>query len=411
MAKKTNPYLYEHEAKGKTRYGYRREFKGKQLRARGFVTPGEAEQHLNQAMADVEAVLRGEVRTKPTTAQDALEVYRRNLEVRGCDKAHKYTVNMRSRCKVLQEFVDRFGPTRLIRECTETDLREFYQVLCFRMARYSAKTHIGHLQGMLKAAQKAKPDLVNWPRPSLSMNVKTEYERRVVEPWELRDLVHTLLNPPAGHKNTSHKTERKALWRDTADVVVLLRLTGGRLNEVLRMKVDQFNWSKGTVRLYATKTESERDVPLTKGIERVMRARMREGLLSDEGYVFARASSANSDYYVMQTSANAARAAKLDYGRASGFTLHSLRHTFITDLMRQTNNDVGTVMKYSGHKTLESFSRYLHPSETGSILAIQALDNVDGILTAESSIESVRSVESVEKQAVKPLQNQHLSVR
>jgi len=27
---------------------------------------------------------------------------------------------------VLQEFVDEFGPTRLIRECTETDLREFY---------------------------------------------------------------------------------------------------------------------------------------------------------------------------------------------------------------------------------------------------------------------------------------------
>ena len=41
MAKKANPYLYAHEAKGQTRYGYRREYKGKQLRARGFVTPGK----------------------------------------------------------------------------------------------------------------------------------------------------------------------------------------------------------------------------------------------------------------------------------------------------------------------------------------------------------------------------------
>jgi hypothetical protein len=64
MAKKTNPYLYSHEARGKTRYGYRREYKGKQLRARGFGTPSEAEQHLNQAIADVDAVLRGEVRCK-----------------------------------------------------------------------------------------------------------------------------------------------------------------------------------------------------------------------------------------------------------------------------------------------------------------------------------------------------------
>ena len=42
MPKKTNPYIYEHEAKGKTRYGYRRKYKGKQLRARGFLTAGRS---------------------------------------------------------------------------------------------------------------------------------------------------------------------------------------------------------------------------------------------------------------------------------------------------------------------------------------------------------------------------------
>ena len=40
--------------------------KGKQLRARGFITAGEAEQHLNEAMSDVQAVNRGEYRGKPT---------------------------------------------------------------------------------------------------------------------------------------------------------------------------------------------------------------------------------------------------------------------------------------------------------------------------------------------------------
>jgi hypothetical protein len=134
MAKKTNPYLYLylHEAKGQTRYGYRREYKGKQLRARGFATSSEAEQHLNQAIADVDAVIRGEVRCKPTTAQEALNIYRRKLEVRARDKARQYHHNVNSNCKVLQEFVDEFGPTRLIRECTETDLREFYQRLRFK---------------------------------------------------------------------------------------------------------------------------------------------------------------------------------------------------------------------------------------------------------------------------------------
>jgi hypothetical protein len=37
---------------------------------------------LNQAMLDVDAVHRGEFRGEPTTAQDALNIYRRKLEVR-----------------------------------------------------------------------------------------------------------------------------------------------------------------------------------------------------------------------------------------------------------------------------------------------------------------------------------------
>jgi hypothetical protein len=51
--------------------------------------------------------------------------------------------------------------------------------------------------------------------------------------------------------------------------------------------------------------------------------------------------------------------------------------------MKVTGNDAGSVMKYSGHKTLESFSNYIHP----------ALDNVDGILTAQGSVDGVRSDE------------------
>ena len=111
---------------------------------------------------------------------------------------------------------------------------------------------------------------------------------------------------PAGHKFNSRKEQRAALWRDAADAVVLLRLTGGRLNEVLRMKLDQFNWKKRTVRLYASKTENERDVPLSKGIERVIRARVRQGLtkseslstdaiLSGSAFVFGRATMATFD--------------------------------------------------------------------------------------------------------------------
>ena len=75
--------------------------------------------------------------------------------MRAKDKGYQYGHNVRSNCKVLQEFVDRFGPSRLIRECTETDLREFYQMLCFRptLSQNSAAVFVGRVQGMLQAAQ------------------------------------------------------------------------------------------------------------------------------------------------------------------------------------------------------------------------------------------------------------------
>jgi hypothetical protein len=78
--------------------------------------------------------------------------------------------------------------------------------------------------------------------------------------------------------------------------------------------------------------------------------------------------------------------------------------------MKVTGNDVGTVMKYSGHKTLESFSKYIHRTDEGRIVSMQALDNVDGILTDQGGVESVRSVESGEKRAGKPLQNKEVAV-
>jgi integrase len=102
--------------------------------------------------------------------------------------------------------------------------------------------------------------------------------------------------------------------------------------------------------------------------------------------------------------------AKLDYGQENGFTCHSLRHTFITDLMEKTGGDAGTVMAYSGHKSLESFSNYLHPTEKGCKLAIQALENVALFLRSFEGQEGNQGQEGQKKDSVKPLQSQELAV-
>jgi integrase len=298
---------------GQVLHGYAQRYKNVRLRKKGFTTKSEAERDLRQAMNDIDAEERGEIRTKPTTAQEALNIYRRNLEVRARDKGYQYAHNVRTNCKVIQEFVDYFRPNRLIRECTETDLREFYQILCFRptLNKNSAGVFIGRIQGMLKAAQKAKPDSVNWLRPTLKVNRTPEFEHRVVELTEYATLVHTLLNPPLA---PSRRAERIKLWRDAGDVVQLLRLTGGRLNEIVRLRLDQFMWTKGKLRLYATKTENERDLPLWDCIKTIAQCRISEGLTDGE-LLSPRAKTATFDNAVARACRKAGKVAGLNYGR------------------------------------------------------------------------------------------------
>ena len=384
-----------------TLHGYERQYKSKTLRRKGFATKTEAERNLRQAMNDIDALERGEVRCKPTTAQEALNIYRRSLDIRANEKGYQYAHNVKSSCKVIQEFVDYFGANRLIRECTETELREFYQILCFRRSlnKNSAGVFIGRIQGMLKAAQKAKPDLVNWLRPTLKVNRKPEFERRVVEDSEYVALVNILLNPPLA---PSRRNERNALWREAGDAVQLLRMTGARFNELLRMKLDQFQWSKDMVRLSASKTENERDIPIWDCIRDVVQRRISEGL-TDAEYLFPRARVQTFDNAIARACRKAAKLAKLNYGRTNGFTCHSFRHTFVTDMMEATGNDVGLVMSYSGHRSLESFRVYLHPTREGSILAKQRMNSVGELLGTFEGNQRTQGARGTEASSDKPL--------
>jgi integrase len=391
---------------GQRLHGYQRKYQKSVLRKRGFVTKGAAESHLRQAMSDIDATARGEVRVKPTTLQDALTLYTRKLDVRGREKSSQYRWNTVTWKGICEEFIERCGAASLVREVNETDLREFYQVLCFRTSRSTAATYIGCVYSMIKCAQSSRPDLANWRRPKLTIKQQNEYERRVVDPQEYSALVNTLLSPPLAR---SHRAERKALWREAGDAVQILRLTGGRLNEVLRLKVDQLNFTKRAVRLYATKTENERDVPMTSGLYRLLQNRLREGLMLD-GFVFPRAATETFDNAVARACTQAATHAKLAYGRENGFTLHSLRHTFITDLLLKTKDIAGT-MELSGHKTLGSFSTYLHLLDTGFTNAALALESVDPFVIPSEGLKEHQGQEGMANEAANVLQLKQVAVQ
>lgn len=66
-----------------------------------------------------------------------------------------------------------------------------------------------------------------------------------------------------------------------------------------------------------------------------------------------------------------------------GFTLHSFRHTFVTDMLRALNGDAKTVMELSRHTNYESFQVYLHAEEATLEKARNVIKRRDGDLTGK----------------------------
>ena len=89
---------------------------------------------------------------------------------------------------------------------------------------------------------------------------------------------------------------------------------------------------------------------------------------------------------------------------------HSLRHTFVTDMMEATGNDVALVMSYSGHKLIESFGIYLHPTQQGRILANQRMNNVGDFFGTFSGIEGTQGIEGTSSSPVKALKRKQVVV-
>ena len=78
--------------------------------------------------------------------------------------------------------------------------------------------------------------------------------------------------------------------------------------------------------------------------------------------------------------------------------------------MIESGGDAGTVMAYSGHRSLESFSNYLHPSEKGCKLAMQALENVALFLRCYEGREGQEGLQGQAVETANPLQNREIAL-
>lgn len=128
MAKSKRFYSYDSPS-GKL-WGYRREYKGHQLRKRGFSTKAAAETHLTQAMGDIDAAERGEMKpVKPTTLREAIKLYYDYYSLIAKNRPYSYINNLRYVHKLLLEFADKVcggaDKDEYLRRVTEVHVQEF----------------------------------------------------------------------------------------------------------------------------------------------------------------------------------------------------------------------------------------------------------------------------------------------
>jgi integrase len=159
-------------------------------------------------------------------------------------------------------------------------------------------------------------------------------------------------------------------------VALLLGLKCGlREGELSHAEFSDINWSEKTLRVqgkqlwdFKVKTHEQRDVPVPDDL--LDELERRKAKLPNQSLILGTRTNRPNTKLLFALK-NLARKAKLNCDRCEGcksdrrecqeFTLHKLRRTYITTLLRG-GVDLRTVQAYAGHKDIASTMRYLRPA-------------------------------------------------
>ena len=127
--------------------------------------------------------------------------------------------------------------------------------------------------------------------------------------------------------------------------------TGTRTGKILNLIWNRVDLKAGLVRLKAedTKTDDARLVPLTTDLTTLLKDLYKVCYLQEPHVFLVNGKSVHSIKTALKTSC---RRTKIQ-----GFRFHDFRHTAVTN-MRRAGIDHLTIMRITGHKTLEVLKRY-----------------------------------------------------
>jgi integrase len=139
-----------------------------------------------------------------------------------------------------------------------------------------------------------------------------------------------------------------------ADVIIMVQDTGGRPEEVFRIRIEDVHLDQQHIfNPYGKTKNSRRYLPISDRMVDLLERRCGD---REDGWLFP----SDSKCGHLTTVAKMFRIARKKAGVPSTVVLYSARHTFGTDLQGQSKN-LAVTMKAMGHSSPKTTMRYQHP--------------------------------------------------
>jgi len=145
-------------------------------------------------------------------------------------------------------------------------------------------------------------------------------------------------------------------------VLILALNTGMRKAEILNLRWDAVNFSKGFIHIEDSKSGRSRDIPLNGLAFEALKEISRKG-----EFVFTNDETKNHTQDVKTAFKGACRRAGI-----KGLRFHDLRHTAASRMI-EAGVDLVTVSKILGHASIQMTMRYAHPTAESMRRAVQKL--------------------------------------
>jgi integrase len=145
-------------------------------------------------------------------------------------------------------------------------------------------------------------------------------------------------------------------------------------------EIDKLMWAhvgKERIKVFGTKTNKTRYVPVTPVIAEILAARR---VVTKSGYVFTAGGGTPPHFY--RILADACKSVGVPYGNErNGIRMHDCRHTATTDLL-QAGIDLSTVQAITGHSNKVMILYYSHPTGESLERAAKVLNTVADLKAA-----------------------------